>query len=154
MRKPYCCEGSKALFEEYYTGQSGGMPVYQGSLGQKGHGLGSMISGWFRNALPLIKRGLAFFGKQALKTGLEVANDVAEGGTFADSARRRLPDGINRFVSTVGPTLQSGSGRTGRTGQKRRKHTRSSSSRRRPKSNKKKIKKRSSISSRRRDIFS
>ena len=153
MRKPYCCEGSKAMFEEYYTGQSGGMPVYQGSLGQRGHGLGSMISGWFRNALPIIKRGLAFFGKQALKTGLEVANDVAEGGTFADSARRRLPDGINRFVSTVGPTLQSGSGRTGRTGQKRRKHSHgsSSSSRRRPKSNRKKIKKRSGGH---RDIFS
>src|SRR5665811_484592 len=124
MRKQYCCEGSRGMFEEYYTGQSGGMPVYQGMPGQHGHGLGSLLSNFFRNAVPVIKRGLAYFGKQALKTGLEVANDVADGGTFGDSARRRVPDGIKRFVSTVGSTLQSGSGRAGRKIKRRRRsHT-------------------------------
>jgi len=29
--------------------------------------------------MPIIKRGLAFFVRQALKTGLELANDVTDG---------------------------------------------------------------------------
>ena len=55
--------------------------------GQKGHGLGSMLSGLFRSAVPMLKRGLATFGKHALKTGLEIADDVAAGKSFKDSAR-------------------------------------------------------------------
>jgi len=100
------------MYEDYYASQSGsGVPIYQGSPGQRGHGLGSMLSGLFRSAMPMIKRGLAFFGKQALKTGLEVANDVAEGESFKNSARRRVPEGIKRFVSTANFSNQSGSGR-------------------------------------------
>lgn len=100
------------MYEDYYTSQSGnGHPIYQGAPGQRGHGLGSMLSGLFRSALPMIKRGLAHFGRQALKTGLEVANDVADGQSFGVSARQRIPDGIKRFVSTANFTNQSGSGR-------------------------------------------
>ena len=62
----------------------------------------------------MIKRDLAFFCKQALKTGLEVANDVADGDTFRNSARRRVPEGIKRFVSSANFSNQSGSGRIGR----------------------------------------
>ena len=87
------------MYEDYYTSQNGnGVPIFQGSAGQRGHGLGSMLSGLFRSAMPMIKRGLAFFGKQALKTGLEVANDVADGESFGNSARRRVPEGIKHFV--------------------------------------------------------
>jgi hypothetical protein len=115
MKKLYCCESSRRMYHDYYTSQSGsGMPYYQGSPGQRGHGLGSVLSGLFRSAMPMIKRGLAFFGRQALKTGLEVANDVAEGQSFGNSARRRVPEGINRFVSSAGFTPQSGSGWRGR----------------------------------------
>jgi len=115
MKKLYCCESSRGMYEDYYARQSGsGGPVYQGSQGQRGHGLGSMLSGLFRSAMPMIKRGLSFFGKHALKTGLDVANDVVAGSTFRDSASRRVPEGINRFVSSAGFTNQSGSGRRGR----------------------------------------
>jgi len=82
-----------------------------------------MLSGLFRSAMPMIKRGLAFSGKQALKTGLDVANDVVGGSTFRDSAGRRIPEGINRFVSSAGFTNQSGSG-----GRGRKRKTRQSSS--------------------------
>lgn len=142
MKKIYCCDSSKALYEEYYTGQSGsGVPVYQGSPGQRGHGLGSMLSGLFRSAMPILKRGLAFFGRQALKTGLEVANDVADGESIGTSARRRIPEGINRFVSSAGFSNQSGSGARGRKRKRRKSAAASENLKKNKKSKNKKRKK-------------
>ena len=112
MRKQFCCDASKHLYESYYVDQSGsGLPVFVGARGQRGHGLGSILSGLFRSAFPMIKRGLAAFGKHALKTGLEIANDVAAGDTIKQSASRRVPEGIKRFATTSDLFNQSGSGR-------------------------------------------
>ena len=92
--------------------QSGsGMPFFAGSPGQRGHGLGSMLSGFFRSAFPMIKRVLKSFGKHALKSGLEVANDVVEGNSFTDSLKQRVPEGIKRFATSENFIDQSGSGR-------------------------------------------
>ena len=91
MKRKFCCDASRGMYEDYYMLQSGsGLPVFQGSRGQRGHGLGSMLSGLFRSAVPMLKRGLATFGKHALKTGLEIAGDVVEGKSFKDSARERI----------------------------------------------------------------
>ncbi len=135
------------MYEDYYKGQLGnGFPVYHGAAGQRGHGLGSILSGLFRSAMPMIKRGLAFFGKQALKTGLEVANDVAEGQSFGNAARRRVPEGINRAISAAGFTNQSGSGRKRRARsastvrRKKGKRAKSKKSKKRGKKKKKKCK--------------
>jgi hypothetical protein len=87
------------------------MPVFVGARGQRGHGLGSMLSGFFRSAFPMIKRGLAAFGKHALKTGLEIANDVVAGDSFKESTKRRVPEGIKRFATSESFINQSGSGR-------------------------------------------
>ena len=112
MRKKFCCDASKHLYENYYVDQSGsGLPVFVGSRGQRGHGLGSILSGLFRSALPMLRRGLATFGKHALKTGLEIANDVVAGDNIKDSARKRVPEGIKRFATTSNFFNQSGSGR-------------------------------------------
>jgi hypothetical protein len=100
MKKQFCCDASQDLYEKYYLGQSGnGMPVFVGSRGQRGHGLGSMLSGLFRNAMPLIRRGLGTIGKQALKTGVEIVNDVSEGRSVKEAAKRRVGEGIKRFAS-------------------------------------------------------
>ena len=114
------------MYEDYYIRQSGnGVPVFQGSRGQRGHGLGSMLSGLFRSAVPMIKRGLATFGKHALKTGLEIAGDVADGSSFKDSARALiLPTilpGIKRFAEEEIFSKQSGSGKRRKTTRRRRK---------------------------------
>ena len=116
MKRKYCCDASKGIYEDYYLAQSGnGLPVFQGSRGQRGHGLGSMLSELFRSAVPMIKRGLATFGKHALKTGLEIAGDVSEGKSFKDSARERIVPkilpGIKRFAEQELFSNQSGSGR-------------------------------------------
>jgi len=53
----FCCEASSGMYEDYYRSQIGsGLPVFEGSLGQRGHELGSMLSGLFRSAMPMIKR--------------------------------------------------------------------------------------------------
>ena len=86
------------------------MNVFQGARGQRGHGIGSVLSGLFRSALPMLKN----FGRKALQTGLNVATDVVEGNSFKDSLRKRVPDGIRGFQAEQ--FGQSGSG-------KRRKRT-------------------------------
>ena len=87
------------------------MPIFVGTRGQRGHGLGSLLGGFFRSALPMLKRGLATFGKHALKTGLEIANDVVEGESIKEAAKRRVPEGIKRFATSENFISQSGSGR-------------------------------------------
>src|SRR5271166_5444365 len=69
----------------------------------------------FRGAIPMLKRGLAIFGKQALRTGLEVANDVADGRDWRDSARQHVPTGISKGIKTFASawpdiSRQSGNG--------------------------------------------
>ena len=106
----FCCEASRGLYEDYYTRQSGnGMPIYYGARNQRGHGLGSFLSGLFRRAMPFLTRGAKSLGKQALRTGLNIANDVVEGSSFRDAAIRHVPEGLNRWKdSGFG---QSGSGK-------------------------------------------
>ena len=116
MRRKFCCDASRSMYEDYYMQQSGsGLPVFQGSREQRDHGLGSMLSGLFRSAVPMLKRGLATFGKHALKTGLEIAGDVSEGKSFRDSARDRIVPtilpGIKRFAEDELFNNQSGSGK-------------------------------------------
>ena len=119
------------MYEDYYIQQSGnGLPIFVGSRSQRGHGLGSMLSGLFRSAVPMLKRGLATFGKHALKTGLEIAGDVADGKSFRDSATEKiLPTilpGIKRFAEEEIFSRQTGSG-------KRRRRARKSVAKRRTK---------------------
>jgi len=97
------------MYMDYYVRPSGtGLPVFMGVRGQRGHGLGSMLSSFFRSAWPVIKSGLGFLGKQALKTGAEIATDVSEGKSFKDAAKQHVSRRINEFVPGLIP--QSGSG--------------------------------------------
>ena len=108
--KQFCCDANKDLYEQYYSDQCGsGMPVYQGFRMQRGHGLGSVLSGLFRNVWPLIRNGLKSLGIHTFKTGVDVANDVVAGSSFKVSARKRVPEGIKTFVSSQ--FGQSGSGK-------------------------------------------
>ena len=108
MKRKYCCDASKSLYEEYYVNQAGsGMPVFQGSRGQRGHGFGSVLSGLFRSAMPMLKR----IGKQGLITAASIASNVLGGQNFGESARMRVRDGINTFLEPGQFSEQSGGGR-------------------------------------------
>ena len=73
------------------------MPVFQGVRMQRGHGLGSVLKGFFRSAWPLIETGAKAFGRQFFKTGMQIANDVAEGHPLKDASLKHVPEGIKAF---------------------------------------------------------
>lgn len=101
--KKYCCDSSKLSYQNYYANQAGsGMPFYVGSKQQRGHGLGSILSGLFKSAAPILKKGLSSLGKNALKTGISIAGDVLEGKQFGEAAKTRIPSGIKNLVKDVG----------------------------------------------------
>ena len=113
----FCCDASRDLYEQYYAQQSGsGMPVYYGAHSQRGHGLGSFLSGLFRRAVPFLTRGAKSLGKQALRTGLNIANDVVEGSSFKDLAMRHVPEGLKSW-------RDSGFGQSGSGKRRRRTHS-------------------------------
>ena len=106
MKKPYCCDANRALYEDYYTKQSGGeVPVFYGARTQRGHGIGSVLGGLFRRALPFLKNGAEILGKQALND----ATDMIDGKSFKESAKDRLNEGIQIFSSQREAIQQSGS---------------------------------------------
>jgi hypothetical protein len=110
MKTKYCCDASRDMVLDYYTKQSGGgIPHFEGYRGQRGHGLGSILSGLWRSAVPILKRGLTFFLPAALRTGAKIANDVADGRSFMDSAKSRVSERINEYAPGLLP--QSGTGR-------------------------------------------
>jgi hypothetical protein len=110
MKTKYCCDASRDMVLDYYTKQSGGgIPHFEGYRGQRGHGLGSILSGLWRSAVPILKRGLSFFLPAALRTGAKIANDVADGRSFMDSAKSRVSERINEYAPGLLP--QSGTGR-------------------------------------------
>ena len=109
-RKRYCCDASRQMYEDYYTGQVGGnMPVFRGMRHQRGHGLGNVIGGLFRRVvLPFLKKNKKTLIRNVMKTGMEVADDVLEGQSLKSSVKKRLPQGIKRAAGDM--DWQTGSG--------------------------------------------
>ena len=85
------------------------MPVFTGARYQRGHGLGSILSGLFRRVLPFLKANGKNIASSLMQTGMEVAGDVFEGKKkLGDSLKERVPQGIKRTVQNL--KFQSGSG--------------------------------------------
>lgn len=105
MRKLYCCDASRNLYEEYYSSQQKGrgMPVYAGVLRQRGHGIGNVLASLFRRALPFLQRGAAAI----LRTGAQVFDDVREGKQVKESLKQRVPE----TIKDIGASILSQSGR-------------------------------------------
>jgi hypothetical protein len=110
MKRKFCCEASRNMYEDYYLKQSGGqMPVFMGSRFQRGHGLGSILSGLFRRIVPFFRNNAKNIATNLLQTGAEVVGDVFDDKKkFTDSLKERLPQGIKRTVQNL--EFQSGSG--------------------------------------------
>jgi hypothetical protein len=98
-------------FVNYYVNQAkfqrgnGEVTYFAGPRYQRGHGIGSIFAR-IRAALPSFVKKI---GVQALKTGLNVADDLLSGRKFGDVIGPRVYDGIKRASRDV--FLQSGSGK-------------------------------------------
>ena len=114
MRKPYCCEASKHLFNQYYDRQQkggGDFPVYVGRARQRGHGIGDIFKSIWRFFFPALKT----IAPHALRAGANIVEDVSSGNSWKDSTfkhgptvLKQIPDAISAGVAAR--NRQSGSG--------------------------------------------
>ena len=83
----------KDSFENYYAHQAGhGMPVFTGARYQRGYGLGHVVKGLFRSAVPLLKKA----GSRALKSGME----TVVSGILSPKAKPRVRIAVRQGKST------------------------------------------------------
>ena len=108
----------------YVQSGKGGFPVFRGSRMQRGYGIGSVLSGMLRAAVPFLRRGAQALGKQALRTGLDVGRDVLSGRKLKDSARQRTLQTVRNVVEKAG--RQTATRRQRRPAQKNRPKTNNS----------------------------
>ena len=89
QRKIYCACDSD--FKSFYKSQAGqgfsDIEVFRGTPYQRGYGFGSLFK---RFALPVFK----FIGKHALKTGINVGQDVLEKKNLKQSIKDRGKEGL------------------------------------------------------------
>ena len=86
----------------YVQSGKGSFPVFRGSRMQRGYGIGSVLLGMLRAAVPFLRRGAQALGKQALRTGLDVGRDVLSGRKLKDSARQRTLQTARNVVEKAG----------------------------------------------------
>lgn len=106
-----------ALYLDYYNQQVGGGGVkhyFTGSRSQRGRGVGGWLGGLFRHIIPYVKSGAKAIGKEALKAGMHVLQDVAGGkSTFSEAMRRRAHESRSTLQKKAAEKLgemMSGSG--------------------------------------------
>lgn len=83
------------VYDIYYQNQIGNgrgvSNVYVGAPRMRGHGLGSWFSGIFRSAMPLLTKAARAVGKEALRTGVNILDDVTENRmSFKESFDNRM----------------------------------------------------------------
>ena len=116
-------------YYEYYQIQSGtGSAQGNGRIGrvyaaghQRGAGIGQVLSGLLRYALPLITRGVKAIGREAASSGFNLLSDIANEKPFGESARNRLAEsGRNLKRKAEGKyNLRMEGGGTGQSGSRR-----------------------------------
>ncbi|KAJ8666446.1 hypothetical protein QAD02_008108 [Eretmocerus hayati] len=70
-------------YDEYFNAQldrgcDGAGSLCMTERNQRGCGIGGFLGGLYRLVLPLFKKGTREFGKEAMRTGFNVASDVAQ----------------------------------------------------------------------------
>ena len=108
-------------YEAYYDddiqrgGNRGGgiLRVFIGSPYQRGHGIGSFLGGLFRKILPYLSRGARVVGKEALRAGLNVIEDVENNTPMKEALKTRLKESggnLKRKAEEKINNLMTGSG--------------------------------------------
>jgi len=81
------------IYKEYYCGHGHGLPVFRGVQYQQGYGIGNLLGGLIRKAMPLIanmgKTVGKTVGKELLRGGKDVLGDVIAGQNLKSSLRTR-----------------------------------------------------------------
>jgi hypothetical protein len=108
-----CCGDTTKLQHAYYANQAGGaLAHFSGGEFQRGHGLGTVISGFLKRALPLLPATFTkSLKRKALKAGLGVAGDLLRGKSLKTAVKDRALETIGfgggGNDSVKKPTLRS-----------------------------------------------
>lgn len=87
--------------------------VYVGAPYQRGHGIGSFLGGLFRRVLPYLSRGARAIGKEALRAGINVMEDVENNTPFKEALKNRVKESrgnLKRKAEEKLSKLMKGSG--------------------------------------------
>ncbi len=105
MRVPY--EIDHAACCKYYSNQGGGadIEIYRASPIQGGNGLGSVLGGLFRAALPVIRNVVSRAAPHVLRTGLRVASDYASGQTLGSAIKTRAAETMGDVINSASRPL-------------------------------------------------
>lgn len=90
-------------YTAYYLSQAGSgvSHVYSGANYQKGHGLGSFLSGIFRSVFPLLKSGARSLGNEFLRTGGNIMHDIALQKAPRESFRKRVHEAGDNITKNL-----------------------------------------------------
>ena len=78
------------------------MAAFTGARYQRGHGLGNKLCSLTKFAMPFLKKGAKAVGKQAMKTGMNIAQEVMLGQNIKKAAKRHLSQGLTELVTQQG----------------------------------------------------
>ncbi len=91
---------SQKCWEQFFHGQTGhGLVGYRGTAYQRGAGFGSLLGGLLQSFLPVAKSIGKTVGKQALRTGAEVAADALSGRNIVNALEHRGKVGASKLIA-------------------------------------------------------
>lgn len=111
-------EFARSLLMDYYSAycdqlqnggsRGGGIPrVFVGSPYQRGHGIGSFLGGLFRRILPYLSRGARAVGKEALRAGVNIIDDVDNNTPLKVAAKHRFEESRNNLKRQAKEKIKS-----------------------------------------------
>ena len=110
MRKPYVPVSDKSWLTYYQNQAKQTGSGFVGSPYQRGAGIGSVFSGFFRALLPLTKSAGKAVGRQALQSGADIVSDVLAGENFKQTTKRRGKAAASSLLAQAQKRVQGGKG--------------------------------------------
>ena len=137
-------------YDEQIGGGSGVRNVFAGSSFQRGRGVGSWLGGLFRRILPYVRSGAKAVGKETLRAGMKVIDDVTNNGVnFKESIKSRAGESgrlLKRKAAEKITEIMKGSGyKTTRRTKRQRQSTKTRATARISRTKRKKKKKKKKI---------
>jgi hypothetical protein len=121
MRVTFVPPGDKFWVQYYIRQQTG--KGFEGSQFQRGGGLGNIFRGLFRFLLPVAKSAGKVIGKQALRTGAQIASDLVAGGDLKKVLKTRGKRGASALLRSAAHEIDQKGGGSIKGAAKKRKIT-------------------------------
>ena len=96
---PYNFQTANSLYNEYHDNPS--QTFFRGAVSQKGYGVGGILTKFFQNNIPILKKGALNLGRIALSSGLNAIKNSIEGENFKNSLTKNLKQGGLDIIKSV-----------------------------------------------------